>query len=291
MNIENFDFNEDFYNELYDKKYAFYKHRKKIKTVIIGGSHINHGINPKYFDDMTLNFGFTSIDFFAMWNVVNIYCEKLPKLKNIVIRISVFCPGYDLSKVNEKWRCLYYKHILGVPYDVDSDREEFTEYEKSLSQRKIDDDFLGYKKPTWFGPWDAKERYNGHLKNFYRNDSQLKYLSLINNWCIKHKKRLICIIAPHRSDYVAASSKDVMEQLENYVHKYAPWSEFYSFFDDPDFIYDDFGDTDHLNEQGAKKFSMKLNKIIKYKHLLKLLRVYITSLPLIRRFLKLYYVQ
>lgn len=297
MHIDNIPFYKVFCDELYDKKQALYKHKDDIKTLVIGSSQCNYGVDPKYFDSCTFNFSSASMDFFTIYSLIKIYGPQLSNLENIIIRIGIFCPGYDLSKTGESWRCYYYKKILGVPYDVDAESKEFEEYENQLQERKIEDDFLGYNKQTWFASWNVKERYQGHLKNFCRNDTSLKWLSLMDKWCVENKKRFIVIITPHRSDYVNESSNSIIKLLQNYVHEYAPCAEFYNFFYDKDFTDDDFGDTDHMKETGAEKLSKKLNEIInnkkkkEYNISLYLFLLALSNLPLIQRFFSYDYIQ
>lgn len=295
--VDNIPFYKDQCIEWQNKKTSLLKHLDDIKTLSLGGSHILYGVNPHCFDDVCFNFGLSSIDLFGMWNLLNIYGEKLTNLQNVIVRIGLFIPSHELIKTGEAWRCFYYRDIFGIPYDIDGKNEEYTEWKQNISD-VLGDLYLGYKEQTWFGKWLATERYEGHLKGFLRNDSQLKYLSLINEWCVKHKKRLICVLAPTRSDVQDVSSKSVINLLCNYVREYAPYAELVNLFYDSDFTDDDFGDTDHLNKFGADKFSIKLNEIIKNdkidnrkNYLYRYLFIgFIINLPFVRPFVKYDYI-
>lgn len=264
--MKNIQFDRKLCEELWDKNVSLRNKCDRINTLVIGNSHLFYGVIPKVFDIPCFNLSVSSIDLFACWALLKKYGENLKNLKTVITCISVFSPGFDLTKTTEKWRCFYHKDLLGIPYDIDANNLEYTSWKQEARNRKTDNDYMGFNDQTgFFGQWNAKDRYVAHLKHFCRDESQLKYLSLINDWCAENKKRFICVITPHRADYVAQSSQSIIRLLKNYVREYAPYAEFYSFFDDPGFKDDDFGDTDHLNKIGAEKFSKILNKIINNK--------------------------
>ena len=291
--------NEEYYfvKEVLEKRFFLEKHYDDIKTLAIGGSNIDYAINPYFFNDTCFNLGLISLDLFGMWHLLNDYGKKIKSLKNVIIRIGIFNPSFELIKTSERWRCFYYKEIFGIPYETSEKNEEYFRLKKSIIDSITDNYYLGYGDHG-FGDLDAETRWNGHLKSFVRNDSQLKYLKLINEWCVKNKKRLICIITPNRTDYKEITSKSIIKLLKYYVREYAPYAELYSFYYDKDFIIDDFGDVDHLNKHGAEKISRKINAILntppaeKNWHLsLYLLGAFLVTLPIVRCFMQYEFIQ
>lgn len=219
MYLNNIIFDNDFCNEIFDKKIAFLAHKESINTIVIGSSHTNYGINPAYFNLTTFNFGLTSLDMMGAYYLLNIYAKDLPNLENVIIEMSIFSPGFDLIKTNEKWRCFYYKQILSIPYDIDANPKILHDWEMQTQTRKIKNNYFGYERQTWFGNWSAKERYASHLKHCLRKPEPLKYLKLINKWCADNGKRLIIFVPPCRPDYENHISLHVKKLLNCYIYQ------------------------------------------------------------------------
>lgn len=189
--LENVYIDQVFLEKLYRKKKAFEKHAKKIKTVAFSSSHLDYGFIPVMFDKKAFNFSFTSMDYFGMYHLLKYVLDKAPNVKNVVIGAAIFANGYDLAKTGEKWRCVYCKEVLGIPYPIDCQDKEFCAMNDQVkkSDIHIGADYYGFDNPTWFGSWSAEQRVQGHVKNFLRDTSQLKYLNEMYKLCYLHLSR------------------------------------------------------------------------------------------------------
>lgn len=242
------------------KLFGLKYHGQKIKNLCVRGSQCDYGINPEVFDDFTYNFGLNNQDLFCTYHVLKNYLSYVPNCKNIILFYCIYLNGFDLLKTHERYRSFYYKKILNVPYDIDA--SNISDFPTEITCNEDLSDFNGYMYPSFEGQWNVKERTKGHLKNFHRNKHGLVYLRKIYNLCKEHNIKLHIVIPPHRPDYVSYIPKDELEQSIQLLKKIVPSKYIYNFFDDTDFNYKDFSDTDHLNLNGATTLSRKINNIL-----------------------------
>lgn len=243
------------------KKFYFERLAPDIRCVAIGGSHVDYGIDPSVFRLKTFNFGLTSLDLFGMYHLLRYIVRRAPKLKTVIVRYGFFSCGNELVKTSECWRCGAYKHLFNIPYPV--------KVNVPMPKAPVDEyvgDYYGYHNPQYFMSIPAEQRIKPHLKHFYRNTSQLKYLRKIARICRRRHLKLILFLPPNRSDYSALVPDIVLSKSIKYMKKYAPGAQVYSFFTKipgaNGFDDSDFGDTDHTNNTGARKLSWRLNDVM-----------------------------
>ncbi len=97
------------------------------------------------------------------------------------------------------------------------------------------------------------------MKEHNRENSQHIWIEKLAD--MRKNAEFTLITFPVRQDYremcrqKGLSFKEIDEMAERLHIRYL------NFFDDADFIYEDFYDFDHLNPQGAEKFSKKLGSM------------------------------
>ena len=111
----------------------------------------------------------------------------------------------------------------------------------------------------------VEERAKSHLRENKREPDQMQWLKELINLVHSDNRRLIIVIPPFRSDYKKIISKqsNLFEKIYN-----LKGVEVLNFYDSKIFSDDDFGDSDHLNEQGAIKLTNEIYKHFKNNNLL-----------------------
>lgn len=261
--------------------------REKIKILVLGSSSSNVGINPQYFGSEGFNIANSSQDSYYDYNVLLRYLHKCNNTKIVIIPVSYLTLFYrGIAYGAEPWRADYYSFYLNIPKPNKS-KFDLTLYSalavwdgpinviKNVikhSDLKINE--YGYQYPEkpksniknindaiW------KEPIIRHHKNMDSNffNSNLALLDKIAKECVRKNIQIVFITTPvykTYSDQVSKSYYDVMtETIKNISIKYSANS--YNYFYDNRFDINDFTDSDHLNEEGAKKFSIILkNEVI-----------------------------
>jgi len=247
------------FSAVLQKKNALSRMKDTVETLVVGSSHGKngfHAINNEF------NFCITSQDLYTGYEIYKKYAD-LKNLKTVILFYSVFSPGFEEEMTNDHIAPVLYKMILNIPYRY-PERYNYKKIEKklakSLSNILFDNtdacssfDARGnYDYSVFCTNADAKERADGHLKNNARENRQTKYVAEMQKLAEERGHALVVVIPPARSDYMRYMPpcetvfKDLFALKNVRVLNY---------FGNPDFSDDDFGDTDHLNLQGALKLS------------------------------------
>lgn len=264
INIKLFD-DDDYLLYLYRKKYNLENNLKSIKILIIGSSHSDYGFySPVYAD--SFNLGLTSGDLYTSFHLYENYKSKLQSLNYIILFYSVFSAGYSLISTSERYRSVAYKYFFNVPYQVPKLIKRRFEKKilnkcKNLKLSDANSNFYGYERKTEFLIYQsANERAKSHLRENMREPDQLEWLIKLISSINKDDKEILIVIPPFRNDYkdLLPQSSIVFDKLFRLGHymKY----DILNFYDSEFFIDNDFGDADHLNEQGAIKLTKMINE-------------------------------
>ncbi|MCR9581209.1 hypothetical protein [Vibrio antiquarius] len=257
----------DFISEVYKKKAGFENHKNTIETLVLRGSHADYGFYVRGTHNI-YNLGLTSSDLYTNYKLFEKVKEQAPKLKNIVIFFSVFTPGLSLIKTREKYRCVAYKYFFDVEYQENGLIETKNEKKiiaaiKKTNKPDVDLDYNGYDEKSVFGSIDdAQSRVRTHIRENKREPDQMIWLDRLIAGCEQAGYNLLIVIPPVRSNYrsILPNESELFEKLYSINNGRA---NIESFYDSEIFSDDDLGDTDHLNESGAKKLKNQVIKLLK----------------------------
>jgi hypothetical protein len=250
---------------------------ENINTLIVGRSHHFYGLNPDYMPPGTFNMANVS----QMYNydllILEKYLDELPNIKFIVLPISYhsfYDEGTDMPLINKNYLIYFgtginnklwdYFHITSAPFRENS--------------KKIYD--IIFKKKSWlssnelgFG-LDFESRAPVSLQESARlaaqrhqvfnpdfNQDNLKKFYQILETSLAKNIQLILVSAPVSQSYYNALDEEVLERIKiftNSLIREKPHIHYFDFRQHPEFQDEDFYDADHLNHQGAKKFSKAL---------------------------------
>ena len=107
-----------------------------------------------------------------------------------------------------------------------------------------------------------EERTSSHLRENKRSNSQHDCIELLVKAARVDGHRLFIVIFPARKEYTRLLPPK--DSLFNGMYELAKKNNLtvIDFYEDTDFEDDDFYDWDHLNENGARKLTKKLNNIL-----------------------------
>ena len=102
-------------------------------------------------------------------------------------------------------------------------------------------------------------------KDFSKLNETIKILEEIIDWASQNNTEIIFYTTPAYTTYVSNLNADQLEltrkTITNLVENNTNCS-YFNLLEDPDFFASDFSDADHLNQEGAKKLSKKLDELI-----------------------------
>lgn len=268
-------------NDYQLKKDYLNENAAEINTLILGSSHTFYGLNPEYFSQKTFNAAYVSQSLDLDYEILRKYDLKLKNLKTVIIPISYFSLFETLETDVEKWRIKNYV----IYYDLENTYQLLDHFESLdnhialnvkkiikyyvLNKSYITSSYLGWgtnfnskNKKTLNGAFTAKKHT---AKNFNLYDENIKSLQKIVTLCRKNKVKVIFITTPTHASYYHNLNKNQLEKTTKTISKFVKNNsncEYINMLTSDKFTNEDFYDADHLNEIGAKKLSLFLNKFV-----------------------------
>jgi hypothetical protein len=255
----------------------------RIEVLVLGSSHANFGINPRYFGRDAFNISNTSQCLQQDYNVLLRYLPACKKIRLVVVPISYFTLLSDLALSAEGWRCAYYPVYMGVNGDKSASAFELKNHSalflwdgpigvirSSRSINSINLNEYGYQTPVKTGAAKidmindiaGKNRVEYHHKIMSKNllNYNVSMLEKMAEVLRRKNIKMVLITTPVYKTYSDNISKDnydiVNKAISSVSKKYSV--PVFNYFYDKRFEISDFVDNDHLNELGSKKFSLIL---------------------------------
>lgn len=254
----------DFIEYVCKKKKGLEKHGSEIELLALRGSHCDYGIYSNAYKSI-FNLGLTSSDLYTSHQLYEKSKALTPNLKYVVLFYSVFTPGLCLIKTKEKNRLVTYNHIFKMDYQTEGliDKKEERKILKKikkiqLKECSLEDSYRGYVNPSHFGVnIKAETRIKTHLRENKREPNQLEHLLKLSKSVNNDNRKLVIILSPNRADYksLLKNNDELFSSLYQLQLKNVDVIDYYNC---DLFLDSDFGDTDHLNEKGAKKLTENL---------------------------------
>ncbi|MGL5260970.1 MAG: hypothetical protein ACRC9P_01130, partial [Bacteroides sp.] len=260
--------NEGSFRQIYEKKISFEEECADTKVLFLGSSHGAYGIDPSFFSDKVFNLCSNSQDLYYSYMLYKTLFCKLESLESLVLCYSVFSSGFECQKTIGKDFCAYFKHFFQISYKYEDDKN-MRPYEKDLgrlTKKSLPPHglvSLGYSQPSeCFADYPASKRALSHMRENNRENDQFSYLEQIANLCKENNHQLIVLFPPVRQDYLEHTPDEAI--LFEKVFSLAKNSRFdiLSLYASPQFLFEDFGDPDHLNLKGAAKLSKILDSFL-----------------------------
>lgn len=251
----------------------------EIETLIIGSSHTEFGINPEYLESAAFNLSNVSQTVDVDFKLLKHYQKFLPNLKTVIIRLSYATLYERLNDSKEAWRMKDYTIYQHLDSEGIAFNSEILSVSLSLNINRIYDYYilkldevksnsLGWgteavssksKNLDTTGEIVVKKHTIENLEYFEANQDSF---NAIVDFAKENSIEIIVITLPAYESYFKNMEEN---QIENTIHfgknlaKTYPNVRYLNFLEDKRFNKSDFYDADHLNEIGARKFSLIIN--------------------------------
>jgi len=260
-------------------------HAKDVETIIIGSSHTLYGINPEFIDGQVFNSSNVSQTLDLDLEILKHYEQDFKKLKNVVIRLSYTTLFEKLVESNEKWRMKDYViyHNIQNGFSISNNSElisvKFKSNLKRIYEYYIQNKNTLYTNDLGWGT-DANSSNSKDLVKtgviiakkhtikdqslFYEN---LKTLDAIVAFCKRKNFKIFLVTLPAYESYTNNLDPQQLNKTINTAQQIADINSncsYSNFLKNNLFVDSDFFDADHLNEKGATKFSLIINKLLKH---------------------------
>lgn len=270
-------------NDYSYKKDYLDKHSKEIEILFLGSSHTYYGINPQFIEGNSFNASHVSQTLNFDWAILEKYRNELDHLKYIVVPVDYFTFYLRLQNGVENWRVKNYQ----IYYNINAGNKvsDYFEITNGRLKDNINRAFRYFTKQGYnditcsnlgFGTVfnlagqdlasSGKEAALKHTirSNKYFNEN-VSILNDIISFAKSKKIQVVLFTSPAFKSYVEHLSSQQLDTTIAEVRSIAQSNSnvtYYNFLKDSSFTDKDFFDADHLNQSGAKKFSLKMDSLI-----------------------------
>jgi hypothetical protein len=271
-------------NDYSYKNHYLSKEAEDLEVLILGSSHTAYGVRPEVFSSKAFNAAHVGQSLKYDEFILEKTLKSAPQLKTIFLPISYFTLFSDEAERTRKNYAIYYNcplyqephyqfELLNINRKtIKRLLKNTTNYwfGKSPSNQNVSE--LGYKTLHLDSPQaDLEKTGQQAAKRHFAEDFKLKKenkkrLENIIAQCEEHSVQLILFTPPAWETYRKHLNKNQLDEMKrtikNVLQKHNDIS-YYSFLEDERLLKEDFRDGDHLNTQGAEKFTKILKSHFK----------------------------
>lgn len=263
----------------YSYKDQFLKnHGESISTLVLGSSHTYYGIQPAILSDSTFNLANISQTPEYDLELLRHYLPYCKNLKRIIVPISYFTFRESALEDGVEWKLgVQYKTQMHLPIHSDIsfynlNLTDYNAYFGRLRSLVLKQDMnrcdslgfgMGFTLDKRDPAWETKGKERAEALSFPASERKSKVLDCYEEMitlCQKHRIEFILITTP--TWHTFRENADAMQLKEMRKEALALSGshrlKIFDHYDDPRFSEEDFHDTDHLSDQGAKKFTLIL---------------------------------
>ncbi|AZA93034.1 fibrobacter succinogenes paralogous family [Chryseobacterium nakagawai] len=263
------------------------KHSSDIEVLYLGSSHIFFGINPEFSQYKSFNLAMTSQDLDLDWKVFNNY-KNWNNIKTIVIPIDYISLYSKLEYGVEDWRMKNYVLYYNIPSNKLEDHFEvfngkfsdntdrILKYYKS-GKTAIDCNSLGFGTSYKINrnidlKRNAKEAVKRHSISLNSDKGKTAYndntkaIEKFISYAKANNINILFVSSPVAKYYSILTNNKQLHSTFSFLEKQlkSNYNCYYlNLMNDPEFSDKHFYDADHLNDCGAKIFTMKIDEEIK----------------------------
>ena len=266
----------------YKSKYLD-KNAQKIETLFLGSSHFYFGINPEFIESKSFNAAHISQSLDFDLKILEKYNNHWDSLKYIVVPVDYFSLYLKLETGIEAWRVKNYSLYYGIrsDYKVENNTEIFSSMFKANYGRFKQYYFKGKNDITcsalgWGLNYNSKnnkdlkisgktaaKRHTAKNKDYFNEN--VAVLNQIIEFAENKNCTIIFVTTPAHIAYVSNLNANQLNSTSNVIRNLSKLNKnviYINMLTDSSFVKEDYFDADHLNEIGAKKFTLKLETII-----------------------------
>ncbi len=244
-----------------------------VTAVVVGSSHTELGIATPELAEVTYNLAFGGQDLWYDCEIAKAVAAKSPGVKRIYFGIDPFAVHYSIAATDgERWRESLYYLAVGHRARVDDERKysplvltTATHGAASVTILKakaamLDESLRGWHPGARTGPFDrqnAKVRAVAHEGLPARAAENMACLTRALQYCKDRGIECLLVSVPTHSSYRDHFSPEYLAEATAAIQRIvqAEGVPYYAYAENPQFVEDDFRDCDHLNKEGAVKFT------------------------------------
>lgn len=271
-------------NDYSYKKEYLDKNSDSIRTLVLGSSYAFYGINPDYLrTGKSFNSSHVSQQLKFDDAIIKKYSNQLSCLEYIILPVSYFTVYGNLEYGDEAWRIknyiVYYEINLSAKFAYHT--EVFTNklminLERMYSYYIKKKSYITCSNLGWGTSYNSEKNTNllntgivAAKRHVIKNDvyfnKNINYLREILNYAKGRNIKVVLLTAPAFHTYVDNLDKLRLNKTVTELTKLDLEYEnvtYTNMLQDSSFKEADFFDADHLNEIGAKKFTVKIDSIM-----------------------------
>ena len=232
-----------------------------VEELCVGSSHAHYGY---YADARGYNLGDPSCDAYYCLQMLKYWIVLMPSLKRIVYFYDIFNPGNIIDLGREAFRRISWLHFYRMEPQTSQYRRDTTIGESYAACEEVfhavvaehvaslPDGYRGNALRRFpMSNVDVAKRVAMHLK-LNKGDCD-RYVSEMIALCRARNLEIVIVIPPLRSDYMR-------ELPPGFTLQPPKGARIINYMDSSFFVDEDFMDSDHLNEAGAKKLTRLLHE-------------------------------
>lgn len=270
-------------NDYLYKRVYLDKHAGDIEVLFLGSSHAYRDINPVYINASSFNAAYVSQSLYYDYRILERYSGNWSHLKYIVIPVSYFSLFYNLEDSPESWRVKNYSiyYSMWTTYRI-ADYSELLSNRLDINLKRISDYYLlGQSNITSSGlGWGRKDASDidsdltemGNVaaqrhtvEDDLYFDMNVEVLHSFISFADKNNVQVIFYTPPAFKTYVENLNEEQLMQtvltMQTLDDRYSN-VRYINFLTSDLFERGDYFDADHLNENGARKLTMELAKLV-----------------------------
>ncbi|WP_306533870.1 hypothetical protein [Geobacter sp.] len=264
---------------------------RNIEVINIGSSHANNAIVPDIiWPGKSYNLANSAQDFYYDFKLLEKYVDKMPNLKLVIIPVSYHSFEYRISNGFEPWRAYYYSVYCGINSDsllIRSDIRNYSAFALWEPLKAVGYAMEGFKgEPVQLDeygfmrvPPDSVEVIEKKINittgkarveeqhRFMKKDNVVYNEKILDKIMLLLKERQITpvfVTVPTYHTYYDNLQENKLSEMHKLISGYCSTYKvkYYDYYKDARFNITDFSNNDHLNMDGAKKFSKIIRKDI-----------------------------
>jgi hypothetical protein len=260
-----------------------------ISTLVLGTSHSQNGINPAFFKKETANISYGSQDIATDALLLMQYAPQMKNLKTVIFEYDYH--RMDIDNDESFYRLPWYFIYYGIEVKPIPANKKFSLYfsnpdffnniiisrlkgkpkqvinKYGFVEKNYSNDFEKYNYDEFKILKSASKRLKGRHTEFSEDIFSKNKALLIKciEYCKSKNIRIIFVSSPLYKTYITAENplkkKRITDLMNDLVKNYKV--EYYDFSNNDNFKLKDFSNDDHLNAEGAKKYTLILNSLLK----------------------------
>lgn len=264
---------------------ALEQQRGDIDVLITGTSHTEVGVRADLLAAHAFNLANRSQSLHYDTQLVLKYAPALPRLKLVIFTLSYHSLEYKLNNSIERWRAGFYQQVYGLPGEDARQRLQLTNYSylalytPKEAYWQVLEHFRGggvaaavphgaavLPQQGDVSEDSGRQRVRFHESEMHQSDIPANRAAL-EHACRELKRQHIAVVfitvPTDRTyyDYIQLATYQRMQNTIRQISAECP-AEYFNYLLDPRFAHEDFFDSDHLNGDGAEKFSQIINQDI-----------------------------